>query len=197
VEGQPLLWRSFTITHVLDCIADPTKNRVIAALSDDISPVFPYVNAVLRGVLYNPQGQTLTIRRGTRLLSFYPRLAIFAKVDGEQDAMAQLTWFRDLCNDLWRRREELTPRVERQQILGWMDIYALLPRLNCKQCGEATCMAFACSLLLGLQEVGDCPRLQEEAYAEGGKRLQELIAATGGRAAGPRVHFSSREKENL
>lgn len=176
---EQTLWRSFTITHVLDCIADPTKNRVIATLSDDISPVFSYVNAVLRGVLYNPQGQTLTIRRGTRLLSFYPRLAIFAKVDGEADAVAQLTWFRDLCNDLWRRREELTPRVERQQILGWMDIYGLLPRLNCKQCGEATCMAFACGLLLGLRELQECPRLQEEAYAEGGRRLQELVAATG------------------
>ncbi len=175
------LWRDFTVTHVLDCIADPEKNRTIATLSDDISPVFPYVNAVMRGVLYNPEAKTLTIRRGPRLLSFYERLAIFAKVDGEEDAVAQLTWFRDLCNDLWRRREELTPRVERQQILGWLDIYGLLPRLNCKQCGDATCMAFACSLILGLRELGECPRLREEAYAEGGRRLEELFAATGDR----------------
>jgi len=183
MEDQAPLWRSFTVTHVLDCIADPTKNRTIATLSDDISPAFPYVNAVLRGVLYNPEAKTLTIRRGTRLLSFYERLAIFAKVDGKADAEAQLTWFRDLCNDLWRRREELTPCVERQRLVGWLDVYGLLPRLNCRQCGERTCMAFACSLILGLRELEECPRLREEAYTEGGRRLAELLAMTGGRPA--------------
>ena len=183
MEDQAPLWRSFTVTHVLDCIADPTKNRTIATLSDDISPAFPYVNAVMRGVLYNPEAKTLTIRRGTRLLSFYERLAIFAKVDGEEDAVAQLAWFRDLCNDLWRRREELTPCVERQRLVGWLDVYGLLPRLNCRECGERTCMAFACSLILGLRELEECPRLREEAYAEGGRRLAELLVVTGDRAA--------------
>ncbi len=173
------LWHDFTITHVLDCIADPTKNRVIAQLSDDISPAFPYVNAVLHGVLYNPEAQTLTVRRGTRILAFYARLAIMAKVDGEPDAVAQLTWFRDLCNDLWRRREELTPRLETQRLLGPLDIYVLLPRSNCKACGEATCMAFAFSLLLGLKELAQCPRLQEAGFAEGGRRLAELLVVTG------------------
>lgn len=178
-SGEEPLWRSFAITHVLDCIADPTKNRVIARLSDDISPVFPYVNAVLQGVLYNPEGRTLTIRRGTRLLTFYPRLAIFAKVDGEQDALEQLTWFQALCNDLWRRREALTPRFERQRLLGPLDVYGLLPRLNCRACGEATCMAFAFSLLLGFKELKACPRLDEAPYSEGKRRLVELFQATG------------------
>jgi ArsR family metal-binding transcriptional regulator len=178
MDGDPPLWRDFTITHVLDCIADPTKNRVIARLSDDISPAFPYVNAVLSGVLYNPEAQTLTVRRGMRILSFYARLAIMAKVDGETDAVAQLTWFRGLCNDLWQRRKELTPRVETQRLLGPLDIYLLLPRSNCKACGEATCMAFAFSLLLGLKEPGECPRLLEPSYAEGGRRLAELLVVT-------------------
>ncbi len=177
-EGSDLL-RGFRITHVLDCIADPKKNRVIARLSDDVSPVFPYVNAVLPGVLYNPEAQTLTIRRGVRLLTFYPRLAIFAKVDGEADAIAQLQWFQDLCNDLWRRRAELTPRLERQRLLGPLDVYNLLPRKNCQACGERTCMAFAFSLLLGLRRFEACPHLTEEPYAEAGRRLAELLQAAG------------------
>jgi len=182
MPDEPPLWHGFQITHVLDCIADPEKNRVIARLSDDISPAFPYVNAVLRGVLYNPEAQTLTIRRGTRLLTFYARLSIMAKVAGEEDARAQMEWFRDLCNDLWRRRAEITPRVEHQKLLGPLDVYGLLPRLNCRECGERTCMAFAFSLLLGLRELEQCSRLREEAYAEGGRRLAELLAATGARS---------------
>jgi ArsR family metal-binding transcriptional regulator len=42
-KNDDILLRSFRITHVLDCIADPTKNRVIAEFSDNIAAVFPYL----------------------------------------------------------------------------------------------------------------------------------------------------------
>jgi len=175
-DSDPL-WRSFTITHVMDCIADPTKNRVVAELSDDISPVFPYINAFLHGVIYNPGGNSLTIRRGTRLLAFYPRVAVLAKVDGEEDAREQLEWFRELCNQVWARRSEITPLFERRATLGFLDIYKLLPQLNCKECGERTCIAFAVSLLLGQRTLDQCPRCREPRYQEGASRLRELLSA--------------------
>lgn len=100
-----------------------------------------------------------------------------AKVDGEEDAVVQLRWFQELCNDTWRRREEITPCHERRKLLGPLDAYWLLPKLNCKACGEATCMAFAFGLLLGGHQLSECPRLQDDAFAEGGRRLAELLAA--------------------
>lgn len=172
-EDNSLL-HSFAITHVLDCIADPTKNRVIAEFSDDISPVFPYLNAIIPHLMYNPGANTVTIKREWRILTFYPHVAVMAKVDGAEDAAAQLTWFKDLCNDTWRR-EEITPCYERRKLLGPLDVYQLLPRLNCKACGEATCMAFAFELLLGGHQLAECPRLQEDAFAEGGRRLAEML----------------------
>ena len=51
----------------------------------------------------------------------------------------------------------------------------LLPKLNCKDCGELTCMAFGVGLLLGSRQVGECPHLEEEAYAKGRRRLAELL----------------------
>lgn len=170
-----LLWHTFTITHVQDCIADPTKNRVVAEFSDDISPVFPYLNAVLSQLMYNPGAQTITVKRGERILTFYPRVATMAKVDGAEDAVAQLAWFKDLCNETWQRREEITPLYERRKLLGPLDVYRLLPGLNCQECGEATCMAFAFGLLLGNRALSECPRLKEETFAEGGRRLGELL----------------------
>ncbi|MGQ9627127.1 MAG: (Fe-S)-binding protein [Anaerolineae bacterium] len=173
-EGEILL-RSFTITHVLDCIADPNKNRVIAELSDDISPIFPYLNAIIPNLMYNPGANMVTIRRGERILTFYPHVAVMAKVDGAEDAVAQLIWFKDLCNDTWRRRGEISPCYERRKLLGPLDVYRLLPKLNCKACGEATCMAFAFGLLLGDRHLSECSRLQEDAFFEGGQRLSELL----------------------
>jgi hypothetical protein len=90
MSDQDVLWHSFAITHVLDCIADPTKNRVIAELSDDISPVFPYLNAIISNLMYIPGTGTVTIKREWRILTFYPHVAVMAKVDGAEDAAAQV-----------------------------------------------------------------------------------------------------------
>ena len=169
------LLHSFAITHVMDCLADPTKNRVIASLSDDVSPAFPYINAIVPNVMYNPGANSLTFRRAWRILTIYSQVAVMAKVDGEDDAGEQLRWFQELCNDVWSRRDEIAPLYERRQQLGPLDVYSLLPRLNCKACGEATCLAFAVGLLLGSQQLGGCSRLAKDEYAEGGQRLSELL----------------------
>jgi ArsR family metal-binding transcriptional regulator len=169
------LLHDFAITHVMDCLADPSKNRVVASLSDDVSPVFPFINATMPNVMYNPGANSLTFRRAWRILTIYPRVAVMAKVDSETDARDQLFWFQELCNDVWLRQDEITPLYERRQQLGPLDVYSLLPRLNCKACGEATCLAFAVGLLLGAQHLRACSRLSENDYAEGGRRLSELL----------------------
>ncbi len=52
--NDDVLWHGFTITHVKDCIADPSKNRVVAEFSDDVLPVFPYLNAIISNLMYTP-----------------------------------------------------------------------------------------------------------------------------------------------
>ena len=187
--GDGLLLHGFTITHVLDCVADPTtstrlstsKNRVIARFLGDVSPVFPYLNAIVPNLMYNPGANSVTFKRAWRILTFYPHVAVMAKVDGEEDAVAQLRWFQELCNDTWRRRSEtlpngeITPCHERRKLLGPLDVYWLLPKLNCKACAEATCMAFAFGLLLGGRELVECLHLTAPDYAESGRRLAELM----------------------
>lgn len=171
-----MLLRGFTISRVMDCIADPTKNRILAELWDHVDAVFPYLNAVVPNLMYSPGGNCITLKRGVRILTFYPHLAVMAKVDGEEDAEAQLRWFQALCNDIWRRRSDIEPCFERRQQLGHLDVYYLLPRLNCGDCGEPSCMAFAFRLLFGDRSLKDCPHLGEPDHAEGGRRLAELLA---------------------
>jgi len=180
MSNDDVLLRSFRITHVLDCIADPTKNRIIAEFSDNIAAVFPYLNAMLPNLMYNPAAETVTLKREWRILTFYPHVAVMAKVDGAEDAQAQLTWFQELCNETWHRRAEITPCYEARKLLGPLDAYQLLPRLNCHACGEATCMAFGFELLLGERQLAECPHLQEPEYADGGRRLAELLGTASG-----------------
>ena len=50
--------------------------------------------------------------------------------------------------------------------LNFMDIYKLLPKTNCKECGLPTCMAFALALVKGEKHPKDCPPLLKPKYKQ-------------------------------
>ena len=50
--------------------------------------------------------------------------------------------------------------------LTGLDIYKLLPRENCKECGLPTCLAFAMKVAAGQAGMDQCPRLSDEAASE-------------------------------
>lgn len=43
-----------------------------------------------------------------------------------------------------------------------MQIYSLLEKSDCRQCGEPTCLAFAAAVFRGQRSLADCPRLDPE-----------------------------------
>ena len=45
------------------------------------------------------------------------------------------------------------------QLNNVLDILKLLDKSNCKKCGEATCLAFAATVLKGERELSSCPKL--------------------------------------
>ncbi len=57
-----------------------------------------------------------------------------------------------------------------------MEIYQLLPKDACKECGYASCMALAVALLNREKKLDDCPPLQNPKYADRFKKLKELLA---------------------
>ena len=57
-----------------------------------------------------------------------------------------------------------------------MDIYKLLPKTNCKKCGQPSCMAFATKLLEREATVDQCPVLNTPKFEENRKKIIELIS---------------------
>ncbi len=56
--------------------------------------------------------------------------------------------------------------------LTGIDIFKLLPKTNCTECGEPTCLAFAMKLAAGKAELSACPHVSEEAKV----KLEEASA---------------------
>jgi acetyl-CoA decarbonylase/synthase complex subunit gamma len=50
--------------------------------------------------------------------------------------------------------------------LTGIQIFKLLPKTNCGECGQPTCLAFAMSLAAGKAELSACPYVSEEAKAQ-------------------------------
>jgi len=47
-----------------------------------------------------------------------------------------------------------------------LEIYKLLPKSNCKQCGVATCLAFAAAVIKGQKRLNACPHLESTVIEE-------------------------------
>ena len=49
-----------------------------------------------------------------------------------------------------------------------MEIFQLLDKSNCRECGEKTCLAFAGAVFTGHKKLAQCPRLDQEAMVQFG-----------------------------
>jgi len=167
------------ITRILPCPSEPGKIRVNAEPSSDVSEMLPYLNAVLGRPIYNPAAPALTVNREGRIITIYARSILMAKIHDEADARAQAEWIRNALNDVYARRDQITPVHDRRQRLTELEIYKLLPGTNCKVCGRLTCLAFAVELAAGRAEILRCSPLFDAAHQEKRQVLLELLDAAG------------------
>ncbi|MBP1697411.1 MAG: Fe-S cluster protein [Deltaproteobacteria bacterium] len=174
-----MLLTSYKINRVLPCLADPMKIRVIADVSEEIHEVFPYLNATLKGCIYNHAANTLTIRKDQVLITLHALHITLAKIEDEKEAEELLAWLRDLINETHENRNQIEPNYSMAAELKALDLFKLLPGTNCKQCGEPTCLAFAVKLAGRDIEIRKCDPLFSEKYQEKQKVLFELLHAAG------------------
>lgn len=174
-----MLLKSFRIYHILPCLADPRKIRAIAQLSDDIHGVLPYLNAVIKGGIYNHQAGILTLKKDGAMITLYPRQITLAKVNDEAHAREMMERLKGLINETYENRGNIEPNYDRGVALRALDIFKLLPGVNCKRCGELTCLAFAVKLVEEELDVMQCAPLFTPEYAEKRRILLEMLHAAG------------------
>ncbi len=138
----------------------------IAHLDQDIREVLPYLNTVLGGDEYYQDPPAVTFRPQGKLITVHPdRIAINALKD-ENEADKILEWLKREINEAWEKRGEIEPSCESAPKPKLLDILRLLPKTNCKACGEPTCMVFAARTAEGIKGAEDCPPLTDEGKAK-------------------------------
>jgi ArsR family metal-binding transcriptional regulator len=151
------------LARTLPCLAEKGKIVIIGRPERPLDQVIPYM-ANLPGVIaYNPEARALTLRRQPGFMTLYPDQIYMVQVTDAQEGRRLLEALKEAVNAVWERRATLSPVTARKAAPRHLDIWSLLPQTNCGRCGEATCLAFAVTLLQHRHTLTDCPPLQEDA----------------------------------
>ncbi len=131
----------------------------LCKLDADVSQLFPYINAVAEDALYYEQPHYIQFNLAGRLCSLYADRVTIKSFEDREQAQEFINRLIDFLNDLFSKKDSLTPNHKKYKHQSVIDIFKILPRTNCQECGFVTCMAFAAALSKGKTLPEQCPHL--------------------------------------
>ena len=143
----------------------------MAHLDEDISEVLPYLNSALGGHRYCEDPPSLTLKAHGKLITLHARKIAINALEEESQADRILEWLKQEINETWENRGEIEPVYENAPRPDILEILKNLPRTNCGDCGQPTCMVFAVQLAEGAKAPENCLPLGEE----NGENLREYL----------------------
>ncbi len=137
----------------------------VAHLEQDIAEALPYLNTALGGGDYIESPPALTLRVHGKLITLHARQIFVNALADEAEADKILAWLKKEINDAWDKRAEIEPTFAAPPVPQFLEILRLLPRTNCRKCGDPTCTVFSLHAAQGLRSAEDCPELSTEGKA--------------------------------
>jgi ArsR family metal-binding transcriptional regulator len=165
-----------TLIRTLPCLAEPGRIIVIGEPSRKLDDVLPYLATLPNVITYNPEAKTLTLRRQPGFISLYSEKAYITKVKDTDEGLELFKALVEAINATWEHRDALVALATRKFAPRSLYIWALLLQTNYQQCVEATCMAFACNLLLQKRDLVEfIPLRADEAFSERKLTLEAMV----------------------
>jgi len=145
-----------------ECNPNFTSVHCVARLHEDVGEVLPYLNEVLGGTQYFSDPPEVMFHHHGRIIKVGAREIAVNALQDEQEADRILEWLKNEINQAWENRASITPCYSGRSKPKLIQILKLLPKTNCKKCGQPTCMAFAAQVMEGGRGPEHCPELNEE-----------------------------------
>ena len=130
-----------------------------AHLDDDIREVLPYLNTVLGGTGYTDDPPSVTFQLHGRLITVHRDKIAINALRGEEEADKVLEWLKIQINEAWGRRDQIEPTHGVAPKPRILEILKLLPKTNCRECGQPTCTVFSLLVAQGAKIPNDCHHL--------------------------------------
>jgi ArsR family metal-binding transcriptional regulator len=150
--------------------------EAIAKLTVDISAALPYLNAQLRNGTYYPEKPVFSWRKDEHSIAFWSDRIAADHLESREEAQELIESLVALVNDIWEGRDRLTPDYQTRDNLQPLELYKLLPKTNCRKCGENSCFTYSIKLAAGLVTLDRCEPLgADPAFEENLRQLEGLL----------------------
>ncbi len=166
---------SIKIIETSPCLAEKELFKAVTRASTSLTEILPYLNAVLEKPNYQTTPPSLVFKKGIIGITIQEDKISLTKFVNITEAYEILDWIKDLINDTYESRNEITPNYIGLKKVGLLKIYSFLPKKNCKQCGEPGCMAFAGKLSKFDAEIAECPLLADPEFSDLKEKLQKAF----------------------
>ncbi len=144
------------------CRPEAQTLHCIAHLDQDVGAAIPYLNAVLGGSSFTKDPLSVTFRSQGKLITVHSNKIAVNALKDEEEADRILKWLQREINEAWENKDEITPSYQAAPRPQVFEILKLLPKTNCRKCGQPTCMVFAVMATEGGKGPEHCPELLEE-----------------------------------
>lgn len=159
----------------IECMPTSTKFNAIIDLDVDISELLPYLATAIRGCTYVHGTDELNYMDRGHIIAIRPRQITVTAVQGKEEAQQLCDELKDIINRVHQQRDSITPTMRKQARLDPLTVYRELPRTNCGECGEVTCMAFAARVVSRELPANLCSPLLQNEYEGNRERLWDLL----------------------
>jgi len=154
------------VIETTPCLAEKHLFKGITRASVSLNEILPYLNAIVDKPNYQPDSNSLVFKDGIIGFTLQDRNINITRFANMTELYEILDWIKNLINDIYESRDEIEPNYKARKIVPVFKIHSFLPKTNCKECGEPTCMAFAVKLNKFDAEIDDCPQLKKSEYAD-------------------------------
>lgn len=156
------------------CDLSATIYTARISVDADLSEVLPYINATVEKGEFLPDMPVLVFRERTHKYALRPREISISNIIDRDEASEEARVIVEKINTIWENRANLEPSFSTWTRPKALEVFKLLPRTNCGECGIGACMAFAVEVSKGKKGPGDCPPLQQDECSEALKSLREM-----------------------
>ncbi len=167
------------INSILPCLADINKIKYISLLECDISEILPYLNTIIDKAVYNRNNNTLVFKKDECTITLHSNKIAGSKVNDKVQAIQLNNWIKEKINYCCNNKNDIKPDFEKKNKLDVFDVYKLLPGLNCRNCGELTCLAFAVKLCDEIKTIMSCKMIFYSDYTDKKDVLSTLLKEAG------------------
>lgn len=144
-----------------ECMPSALSVQCFAHLKEDVGKAIPYLNACLGGHSCTKNPPSVTFKVQGKLITIHSKKIAINALKDEDEAIKILEWLKREINSTWENRHSIKPSFQPLATPNFIEILKCLPKTNCGECGQATCMVFATLMVGGVKGIEDCPQLDE------------------------------------